>query len=356
MTACLTDPRHGYYTTRKHIFGAKGDFTTSPHISPVFADLLAVWIAHFIRSHSHTRYNLIELGPGSGALLKSLLPALSRLRAAPDTIKLLEASPQLMEAQRQALKDHKVSWASSLEEVLQFATGTQLPTFILAQEFLDALPVHVLHRVRKGLYRERLVDIAEHASIQEPALRFVLASTDTPGLRLLELVGGEGDVVEVCAEAVSVVERLANVVSKVGGAAVLVDYGGMQVDGETVRALRRHAEIGLLEAPGDCDVTADVNFKQLETAVANVDGVDMWGPVEQGEFLLKLGAAERFRRLGREVLATGETDEVVDLRLKNLQADYDRLVGKGQGGMGRLYKVAIVSRVEDGIPFAMRDR
>ncbi len=79
MALCLFDPRHGYYTTREP-FGRGGDFTTSPEISEMFGELVAVWL--------HSAWDAIgrplpatfaEIGPGRGMLMKDMLRTLSKL-------------------------------------------------------------------------------------------------------------------------------------------------------------------------------------------------------------------------------------------------------------------------------------
>lgn len=207
-------------------------------------------------------------------------------------------------------------------------------------EFLDALPVHVFQRYDKR-WRERLIDMnGEHA------LRFVLAGGSTPALALLDAFESEGNVVEVGAEAVGVVERVAEAVRKDGGMGLLVDYGEDGDVGDSVRAFAKHVQVDVLERPGECDVTADINFAQMRMGVKRVGGVEMRGPVSQREFLLRLGAAERFRVAAKGVIdrgvKDGEADELVDKKLDRLQADYDRLVGEKQ--MGLRYKVAAIVR------------
>lgn len=233
-----------------------------------------------------------------------------------------------------------VNWVDTLDEALE--TGNS-PRVFLMHEFLDALPVHVFQR-DGDRWRERLVDVnGEHA------LRFVLAGGSTQALALLDVFEPQGDITEVGAEAVSVVERVAETVRKDGGMGLLIDYGEDGQVGDSVRAFEKHLQVDVLERPGECDVTADINFAQIRMGVEQTEGVVMRGPVSQREFLLRLGAADRFRVVAKGVIdravKDGETDEVVDKKLDRLQADYDRLVGESQ--MGLRYKVAAIVRAEN---------
>lgn len=358
MRHCLLHPIHGYYTTSPHIFGPSGDFVTSPHISPIFPELLAVFLAHNIHTSASTTapYTLVELGPGTGALLAAALPVLRRLRAAPERVTLVERSPTLQQKQRRALVSEgnpPVSWANSLDEALAETHPTHRRVF-LAHEFLDALPVHVFQRLDlQHPWRERLVDVDPAAAPHDPRLRFVLATSPTPATGLLDVFRppAHATVAEVGAEAAGVAERVANAVRESDGLGLIVDYGEDGAAADSVRAFKGHAQVDVLTEPGRVDVTADVDFAQLRAAVERVgDGVRLRGPVTQREFLLRLGAAARFRKVAQGVVERGrrerESDDIVDSKLERLQADYDRLVGEQH--MGERYKVAVVARDGDG--------
>src|SRR5262245_18445470 len=69
MEPCLTDPEHGYYTTRDP-FGAAGDFTTAPEISQMFGELLGLWASALWRAmYSPAVIHLVVLGPGRGTMM-----------------------------------------------------------------------------------------------------------------------------------------------------------------------------------------------------------------------------------------------------------------------------------------------
>lgn len=350
MRHSLLHPTHGYYTTTATI-GPRGDFTTSPQLSPIFAELLSVFLAHHIRPP----YTLIELGPGTGSLLSAALPTLQTLRAAPTAVHLVERSPRLRRAQAAALSAipsaPSISWSPTLAAALASADPA-LPRVLLAHEFLDALPVHVFHRPHPAApWRERLVDLDPTASPDQPRLRFVLSPAPTPALALLPLFPPpqHATVAEVCPEAAALAQEMAAAVANPGGLALLVDYGD-NGGGDTLRGYKTHKQVDVLSEPGQADMTADVDFRHLRRAVerADAEGVRFCGPVTQREFLLRMGAAARFRRVAQGVVErgerVGESDEVVDRRLERLQAEYDRLVGEGE--MGVRFKVAAIVKGE----------
>lgn len=353
MQNCLTHPRHGYYTTRTSIFGKCGDFITAPEISSVFSELLAVWIGHYIRTTKTSRYRLVELGPGTAVLQVALLKTLSRLQCTPDELILVDASESLQSTQRNALKQladgmvPPVTWHSNIDSaflaISESPDELRTPTITLAHEFLDALPIHAFHRVKHKdgttAWRERLVDI----NLSKPGLRLALSPSVTAASALLASVSPrpDEDVIEVCPGAHRIVRRLSEDVQKHGGIALVMDYGGMQRAGGSVRAIAKHRPVDLLTTPGQCDITADVDFGALKTVVQEAGGRFI-GTVSQRQFLLRMRLAARFRVIANAVIERGGRDEDMDQELKRLQSDYDRLVGVSDAGMGSIYKFAAI--------------
>lgn len=385
MQQCLTHPTHGYYTTRKNIFGSVGDFITAPDVTPVFSELLAVCIANYLRqnvpagspslkrvaprpgSNSVLPFRLVEFGPGNGSMLKTLLPTLSRLKCAPSSLFLVDASAKLRQKQREVLDTIEnlsvpgVTWFSSVSEAIdKLEDSTNVDdgaclTVIIAHEFMDALPVHVFQRVASvdtqlplaRQWTERLVDVDSTASsdnAKRGSLRFVLSPRVTPASALLSNAAPLADetVIELCPQAQSLVRKFGHVIGRHGGIALLVDYGSMERRGNTVRALGQHAPADLLARPGEHDVTADVDFGTLRRVVEQDGKASFIGTVSQRKFLLRLGAANRFRVLARNVIDKGGDELVIDQKLKRLQQDYHRITGVGDNAMGEVYNVAAI--------------
>lgn len=374
MRNALTHPAHGYYTTNPSVFGASGDFVTSPQISSVFSELLAVCIAHYLVQRSIPTFRLVEIGPGCAALQRALLPALARLNHRPVSLSLVDSSGAMRERQRAALdtisqdsKPANVTWYSSVDEVLasldeqddthkENEEGTPIPTMFIAHEFLDALPVHVFQRTASearqphgafSAWRELLVDI-DPTKQHEHALRLVMSRVPTPASALLPLLRpaptSSENIVEISPGAQAITRRLADRASHDGGMSLLIDYGSDERPGRmTARAIAKHAQAHLLTLPGNVDVTADVDFSALRHCVEVVDNVAFKGAVSQREFLLRLGIAQRMRVLARNIVVNSQSDDVdVEGRLDALQRDYDRLVGEGLNDMGNVYKVAAI--------------
>ncbi|KAJ5143716.1 S-adenosyl-L-methionine-dependent methyltransferase MidA [Penicillium bovifimosum] len=120
------------------------------------------------------------------------------------------------------------------------------------------------------------------------------------------------------------------------GAALIMDYGTLStIPVNSLRGIKSHEKVAPLSEPGRVDVSADVDFTSLaEAAIEGSDGVEVHGPVEQGDFLGAMGIEERMRQLLRKV-----QDEE---HRKTLETGWKRLVEKGGGSMGSIYKVMAI--------------
>src|SRR5262245_6622829 len=154
MQACLSDPTSGAYASRQPIGGA-GDFITAPEISQIFGELIGLWAVAVWQSMGEPRaVTVAELGPGRGTLMADALRAWRGIPKFLDAVSvaLIETSPVMVEAQRNALRKAPVPlrWCQTLGEV------AESPLIVLASEFVDALPIRQLIR-RDGAWRERLI-------------------------------------------------------------------------------------------------------------------------------------------------------------------------------------------------------
>lgn len=324
MGLALGHPKHGYYMTRDPL-GAAGDFTTAPEVSQMFGELIGLWAADlWQRAGSPPLLHLIELGPGRGTLMSDLLRAVRLLPGLADglAVHLVEMSPPLRNRQRQVLEANTVAWHDSLKAALAEADG---PTLVIANEFLDALPIHQFVRTH-GTWRERLIGWDD----AEDRLAFTLAPTGSAAAALIpsEITdAADDDIIEVCPAAFDLVGDLAAHLGRVGGAALFIDYGHARSGvGETLQAVARHEFADPLADPGNTDLTAHVDFAHLRS-VGTEAGLTPHGPVTQSAFLKALGIDVRADRLRKS--APVNSPEV--------DAALERLIGSDQ--MGALFKV-----------------
>ncbi len=322
MAEALQHPRLGYYATRDPL-GIAGDFVTAPEISQVFGELIGLWCADvWARMGRPDPVLLVELGPGRGTLMADALRAVA---VVPDFRRalrshLVETSPTLRARQAETLAAADPIWHESLDQV---PAG---PMLLVANEFLDALPIRQFER-RGGIWRERRLGLAPDGA----TLAFVLDPAPSAAAALISprlTSAPDGSVAEVRPAAIRLATDIARRLAAEGGAALLIDYGHAEsACGDTLQAVLRHRYHPVLEAPGDADLTAHVDF-QAFADVARAAGVRVCGPVTQGEFLRSLGIEVRARQLlgkaSPEIRAT-------------LESGVKRLIDDSE--MGTLFKV-----------------
>lgn len=288
VEACLQDPERGYYR-RQMAIGRSGDFITAPEISQVFGELIGLWCAVVWQSTgSPPALRLVELGPGRGTLMRDALRAarlVPAFRAALE-VELVESNAALEQVQRATLASEEVPirWSG------QLAAGTG-PVILIANEFLDTLPLQQWV-FRGGAWQERCVGLDAAGALafvdQKAAVEPALPS-DIGKAR-------EGDIYESRAPALA---TLAGTLSRLGSpcAALFIDYGHTRAGyGDTLQAIAAHRYADPLQAPGEADLTAQVDFAAFATAM-RAAGLACDGPLPQGEFLGRLGIVERASRL-----------------------------------------------------------
>ena len=327
MAEALGHPRLGYYR-RAMPLGAAGDFTTAPEISQMFGELVGAWLAERWQAIGcPAPVRLVELGPGRGTLMADALRA---TRAVPGfhaaaALHLVEISETLRDAQEAALGAFKPAWHASVDQV------PDGPTLMVANEFLDALPVRQFEKTPHG-WAERMIGLAADGE----TLRFALAPGPSPFASLLPpsvrnadlppgtLAEASGPVAQL---ATTIAERLA----RQGGWALIVDYGrDAAAPGASLQAVRGHRGVDVLDRPGETDLTAHVDFAAVAQAAAAAGAV-VFGPAGQGDFLRRLGIEQR--ALALKARASEPARHAIDAALA-------RLIAPDQ--MGTLFRVLAV--------------
>lgn len=326
IALAMTHPEHGYYTTRDPL-GRGGDFITAPEISQIFGEMIGLWAVDVWRAMGQpSSLQLVELGPGRGTMLADALCAIAAAEPAfleSAELHLIEPSPALRQIQERRLVHVKPIWHARLAEV---GDGTVI---VLANEVFDALPIR--HYVRSGTsWRERLVGSDD----AEQGLAFVLGPDVNPELPVNFDAVDEGAIVEICQAGEALAAEIAARIAASGGAVLIIDYGHSHSHpGDSLQAVRGHAYASVLDAPGEADLTHHVDFEALSTAARSA-GVKVHGPIPQGLFLGRLGAAQR-----AEALAKAEPEKADEI----LSAAR-RLIDPRR--MGQLFKVLAMTHRE----------
>ncbi|MCJ2187012.1 class I SAM-dependent methyltransferase [Novosphingobium beihaiensis] len=302
------------YYAGKDPLGSAGDFITAPEVSQMFGELTGLWLADiWMRAGGGKHVHYVELGPGRGTLARDALRAMQRAGLEPH-VHLVEGSTALREIQRAAVP--QAEWHHDVASLPEDG-----PLLVMANEFLDALPVRQLVKTPQG-WRERMVDWQDGHFL--PVAGDKLMDAAVPADMREQ---ADGTLIETCPGAVAVVHDIAGRLAAQGGAALFIDYGyDASRTGSTLQALKEHTKVDPFAMPGEADLTCLVDFAAMADA-ARSGGARHLGTVTQGAFLRDLGIGARAAKLA------AAAPEHAD----SLRSALERLTGEEQ--MGTLFKV-----------------
>jgi len=351
MELSLYAPGLGYYSAGAHKFGEAGDFVTAPELSPLFGRTVARQVAEIM---AQSAANILELGAGSGKLAADMLAELEQLGSLPDSYAILEVSADLRVRQQVLMRERlphlldRVHWLDELPEKFSGA--------IVANEVLDALPVHLVHwrdvnvgrdssrhprdvgmnpdlQNRDRVINERGVAVSDNNFIwQERTIG------DADLLHAAQQIKVPDDYVsEVCLAARGLINSLAQRLEQ--GAMLFIDYGfgareyyhPQRSNGTLMCHYRHHAHDDPFFLPGLQDITAHVNFTGI--AECGIDaGLELIGYTSQAFFLIGCGITELLQDTSPENLRD----------YLPLSAQLQKLTSPAE--MGELFKVVALGK------------
>lgn len=330
MNLCLYDPEHGYYSRNAEQFGKAGDFYTSSDVHAVFGRLLARQFDEMWRAlGSPGELTLVELGPGRGLFAQDVMDWSEK--KFPDFFRalryvLVESSPALRERISATLSRRLTSGKAELVAILPSELNPA--TILFANEFFDALPVEILSpqgSLRIDAREGHFVETWAPASPQELEFLDRYAVHPEPEERL-----------EASLLAHTYMRQLASTINR--GFLIAIDYGYTreeQLAGRhrgTLKAIRQHSvSANPYEAPGEQDITADVNFTALAAAQP---GMHTHKLITQSQFLMGIGEANQFADAFEDCRLPQERAKVA-LQLKHLVTP---------AGMGESFHVLVASK------------
>lgn len=294
----LLDPAGGYYQKRAAI-GEGGDFTTAPEISQIFGELIGLWLAErWQASDAPDKISYAEPGPGRGQLMDDVFRAATAQAGFPTdiTAAVVEPSARMRARQHQVFAKHGIQHVTYADHpAFLLGSGLDRPILMPANEYLDVLPIRQF-QFHGGHWRERLVGLSA-----DDGFCFVLSEEplDPPSMdgALKFATPPEGSIYEHSMQRDEVAGLTAIHIRERGGAAIFIDYGhSASRFGDSLQALQNGKPADPLAAPGQADITSHVDFAAFARA-AERRGVKAWGPIDQGTFLLRLGAEARADQL-----------------------------------------------------------
>ena len=293
MREALYHPEFGYYTARIRDVGVRGDFSTFATLGNALAQFLARWILE------NKARDVIEVGPGNGQLAAQILGQLGWWRRRSIRYHLVDVVGPLREAQDKSLRGFRVQRHPDLSSALS-ATGGR--ACIFSNELPDAFACRIFELTAEG-WQEL------HLRLGPDGIQEVLRPAKLPESSAFAGDFRTGQRVEIHESYHHWLGGWAD--QWTSGAMLTIDYGDTMPGlyhrrtAGTIRGYAHHQRLTGLEiyqAPGRLDLTADVNFSDLQKW-----GEDLgWQTARHGtldEFLGKetnpqfLEAAKAFRVL-----------------------------------------------------------
>ena len=328
MELALYAPGLGYYSAGARKFGAAGDFVTAPEISPLFGRTLARQVAEIM---AHSTPHIIELGAGSGQLAVDILSELERQSCLPERYDILEVSADLRQRQQALLQQHlphlinRVHWLDALPD--------SISGVVVANEVLDALPVHLLRWMDGRIFERGVASEGDHFFVWQERL------LEIPALLAIaqQIVVPDDTLSEISLAARGLVSSLSERLQQ--GVLLFIDYGfgareyyHEQRDCGTLMChYRHHAHDDPFFLPGLQDITAHVDFTAAAEAAIDA-GLHLYGYTTQAHFLINCGITD--------LLAQTDPESVRDYL--PLSAQLQKLTSPAE--MGELFKVIALGK------------
>lgn len=311
MQRCQTDPEYGYYSTKSSadILGSAGDFITAPEISSLFGEMIAFWIVtQWEHLGSPAKIQLLELGPGRGVLMRDILMTLHKLKSFTASVKvhLIDINPSFKKAQSEALNG---LCELQHHETLDFLHETHDSIIVIANEFFDALPIHQYVQKDDKWYET-----------------YVGVSAENQLCLIYQPCDHIPDRNEIQPDTLQYMTMICKYIQDNRGAALIVDYGYWEGEGDSLQALCYHQKVDILDHPGDADLSVHVDFKSI-SQIAQSSSLT-YTYQTQRQFLMDFGIQLRLKQIRNQL----------DFYQQNKMCSaVQRLIDPA--GMGHLFKV-----------------
>ena len=322
INKALYEPKIGYYSN-KISFGQKGDFITSPTISNLFSEIIAVWIVSSWETLGKPKtFNVVELGPGDGSLSEVLVRTFKKFPIFNNSVKifLYEKSLFLKKIQKKKIKAGNVKWIKDFQKIKKG------PIIFFGNEFFDAIPVKQFFYKNKKLLEKCY--ILNKKNLEEtyckPNLKDSLNLSSFKSLQKLEFI-------EYPKLGLEELNKIVRKIRSSSGGILLIDYGFIgKINESTIQIVMKNKKIhknNLLKYLGKADITSLVNFNLLneffQKKKLNVKKI-----VSQKFFLERMGIIERAEILQKKMNKTQK---------KYMFDTLSRLLNTNM--MGKLFKV-----------------
>jgi NADH dehydrogenase [ubiquinone] 1 alpha subcomplex assembly factor 7 len=320
----LYNKKTGYYM-KKNPFGKGGDFITAPNISILFSEMIAIWIISFWEKlNCPKQFNLIELGAGNGEMMRILLSTFSKFPEFQNScrVNILEKSKLLQQIQKATIKDKKIKWLNSLNEL------SNLPCIFIANEFFDALPIKQFLKKEKK-WHERHVKFTHSKKLEFLDIPFDMQKFEQ---KIKFKISYKQKFIEYSPLATKYLKTIINKIKLNNGGILIIDYAYLEKEMKnTLQAVSKHQYCDVLKNFGNSDITYNLSFNLINKIIKKL-GLCSSLSTTQKKFLTKLGILERAEILSKNMPFSEKAD--IYFRIK-------RLIDGSQ--MGHLFKVMFIT-------------
>jgi cyclopropane-fatty-acyl-phospholipid synthase len=321
----LYDKKIGYYM-KKNPFGKKGDFITSPNISRLFSEMIAIWTINFWESlGSPKRFNLIELGAGNGEMMKILIESFKKFPIFFNSCQIIiyEKSPHLIKEQKNKLDKKKIIWVTNINKL------KKIPSIFIANEFFDSIAIKQFYK-KQNIWFEKYVDIKNRNEAFFLDKKFDMKKFEK---KINYNLSKNQNFIEYSLLGTDYLRKVSNIIKKNNGGLLIIDYGYLEKKMKnTLQSIRNHNYSNILRDIGESDITHNINFYLFKRLIKQLGGLQNI-LTTQGEFLTKMGIQERAEIISKNQNFTKKADIYFRLR---------RLIDNNQ--MGHLFKVMLIKK------------
>ena len=322
LEKALYEPKVGYYNNRIP-FGKNGDFITSPTISNLFSEILAIWtISTWEKFGKPETFNLVELGPGDGSLTKILIQTFRKFPEFNKSVKifLYEKSNLLKKKQKKKIASNQIKWIKNYNSIKKG------PIIFFGNEFFDAIPIKQF-TIKNNKFLEKCYFLRRNTLMETYKQASSIDISQIKSFNTLK----KQNFVEFPKSGFVELNKIIKKISELSGGILLIDYGYLKShNGATLQAVSKNKKIkmnNLINHIGEVDITYLVNFSLLKEFFEKKN-LKVKNIVTQKFFLETMGIIERAKIIEKNM--NEQQRKVMFLTLKRLLHE---------NSMGELFKV-----------------
>ena len=320
----LYNKKNGYYM-KKNPFGKDGDFITAPNVSILFSEMIAIWVISFWEKLGNPKkFNLIELGAGNGEMMNVLVSTFNKFPKFENSCKIniLEKSELLKKTQKTNIKNAKIKWLNSLNELNNF------PCIFIANEFFDALPIKQFLK-KENKWFERYVNFTNNQKLEYLDIPFDMQKFEK---KIKFKISYKQTFIEYSPLAAEYLKKIINRIKQNNGGILIIDYAYLDKEMKnTLQAVSKHKYQDVLKGFGNSDITYNLSFNLINMIIQKLGSFSSISTTQK-KFLTKLGILTRAEILSKNMSFSKKTD--IYFRVK-------RLIDESE--MGHLFKVMFIT-------------